>query len=73
MKHKGSRRRQRRLEQLARWLEELWSCDCAYHNVASFRCYGCGARPPRPPRRACAQVVGEAAIEDEDQATTPAA
>lgn len=29
------------------WLEEFWSCGCHYHNIASFRCYGCGAKPPR--------------------------
>jgi hypothetical protein len=39
-----------------RWLEEFWSCDCDYHNVASFRCYGCGARPPRA---VCARVAAK--------------
>jgi hypothetical protein len=72
MKRKGSRRRQRRLEQLARWLEEFWSCDCAYHNVASLRCYGCGARPPRS---VCARVAKKprAEVELEDVTTTPVA
>jgi hypothetical protein len=68
MKRKGSRRRQRRLEQLARWLEEFWSCDCEYHNVASFRCFGCGARPPRA---VCARVVDKPGAKAEDPATTP--
>jgi hypothetical protein len=40
-------RKQRRLERLARWLETLWSCQCMYRNVATYRCHGCGRRPPR--------------------------
>ena len=47
MRRNGSTRRQRSLEQLAAWLDTFWWCDCDYHNVASLRCYGCGARPSR--------------------------
>ncbi len=34
----------------ARCLEVLWSCPCEYNNVATYRCYGCGSRPPREVR-----------------------
>jgi hypothetical protein len=37
----------RRLAQLARWVETFWSCKCDYNNIATYRCYHCGARPPR--------------------------
>lgn len=47
MRRNGPRRHQRSLEQLAAWLDTFWWCDCDYHNVASLRCYGCGARPSR--------------------------
>ncbi|MDQ4090372.1 MAG: hypothetical protein M3163_08730 [Actinomycetota bacterium] len=40
-------RRERRLLQLARWFETFWWCECDYHNIAAYRCYHCGARPPR--------------------------
>jgi hypothetical protein len=48
------RRRWRRLA--ARWVELLWSCPCEYTNVATYRCYGCGARPPREVRTFLATV-----------------
>lgn len=37
----------RRLIQLARWFETFWWCKCNYSNIATFRCYHCGRRPPR--------------------------
>jgi len=37
----------RRLIQLARWFETFWWCKCSYSNIATLRCYHCGARPPR--------------------------
>ncbi|HEX3622811.1 MAG TPA: hypothetical protein VHT97_10885 [Acidimicrobiales bacterium] len=51
-------RRQRRLERLARWVETLWTCKCAYYNVGTYRCIGCGRRPPR---RLRAQVAAQPA------------
>lgn len=47
MRRNRSTRHQRSLEKLAAWLDTFWWCDCDYHNVASLRCYGCGARPSR--------------------------
>lgn len=52
--HRGRRR-------LVPWLESMWRCNCEYSNVATYRCYGCGHRPPRWLRRrleADVQVVG---------------
>jgi hypothetical protein len=60
MRHLGSRRRQRRLDRLAMWLEEFWSCACNYHNIASVRCYGCGAKPPR---HVCTRVAAKPIVE----------
>lgn len=40
-------RRQERLERIARWLETFWACQCTYRNIATYRCHGCGRRPPR--------------------------
>lgn len=37
----------RRVTQLARWFETFWWCKCDYNNIATYRCYHCGARPPR--------------------------
>lgn len=37
----------RRLAELARWFDTLWWCRCDYNNIATFRCYHCGSRPPR--------------------------
>ena len=48
------RRRWRRLA--ARWVELLWSCPCEYNNIATYRCYACGARPPREVRAFLATV-----------------
>lgn len=43
-----SRRLRRRWVYLAaRWIEILWWCPCDYNNIATYRCYYCGARPPR--------------------------
>lgn len=39
--------RRRWIEVRARWVEILWCCSCDYHNIATFRCYFCGAKPPR--------------------------
>lgn len=36
-----------RKRHLALWLESFWWCDCNYHNVATYRCYCCGSRPPK--------------------------
>jgi hypothetical protein len=33
--------------ELARWFETFWWCRCSYSNIAAFRCFYCGARPPR--------------------------
>jgi hypothetical protein len=41
----------------ARWLEMLWRCPCEYSNVATYRCYGCGSRPPRELRAQVAARV----------------
>lgn len=41
----------------ARWLEMLWRCPCQYSNVATYRCYGCGSRPPRELRQRVAARV----------------
>lgn len=35
-------------------------CDCHYHNVVAFRCYGCGARPPRQIRALLKALLIEA-------------
>ena len=43
----GAERRRRRTEQLAQWFETFWWCRCDYNNIATYRCYHCGARPPR--------------------------
>jgi hypothetical protein len=61
MARSGLPRKQRRLEALACWLETFWACRCAYYNVATYRCKGCGRRPPRALRAhvtAVAPVVG---------------
>lgn len=47
MRRRGAERRAHRLAQLARWLETFWWCKCDYNNIATYRCYHCGARPPR--------------------------
>ncbi len=55
----------RRLAQLARWFETFWWCKCDYHNIATYRCYHCGARPPRRLRaevRAIASGDAEAGL-----------
>jgi hypothetical protein len=41
-------------------LQAHWMCDCHYHNVVAFRCYGCGARPPRPVRALLKALLAEA-------------
>lgn len=41
----------------SRWIEMLWRCRCQYTNVATFRCYGCGSRPPRELRAAVSATV----------------
>jgi hypothetical protein len=52
--HSRLRRQWRRLA--ARWVELLWSCPCEYNNIATYRCYGCGARPPREVRAFLASI-----------------
>jgi hypothetical protein len=47
MKRRVAERRHRRLIELARWFETFWWCRCSYSNIAAFRCFYCGARPPR--------------------------
>ncbi len=47
MRRRAVERRNRRLAQLARWFETFWWCKCNYSNIATYRCYHCGARPPR--------------------------
>ncbi len=47
MRRMASERRRRQLALLARWFEIFWWCRCNYCNVATYRCYHCGARPPR--------------------------
>lgn len=42
-----SNRQRRRLLEIVRWLDVLWSCHCEYSNIATSRCLFCGARPPR--------------------------
>ena len=44
--------------ELARWFETFWWCRCSYSNIAAFRCYCCGSRPPR---RLRAQVAARPA------------
>lgn len=68
MRHKPSRRRQRRLAELARWLEEMWWCACQYHNVSALRCFGCGRRPPRS---VCARVAAKPPVEVEVDRPAP--
>jgi hypothetical protein len=41
----------------SRWIEMLWRCRCEYTNIASYRCYGCGSRPPRQLRQAVVASV----------------
>ncbi len=43
----------------ARWVELLWRCPCQYTNVATYRCFGCGARPPRALRASVAASARE--------------
>ena len=53
----------RRRHTCAHTVEELqahWMCDCHYHNVVAFRCYGCGARPPRRVRAMLRSLLSEA-------------
>lgn len=40
----------------ARWLALLWRCPCEYANVATYRCYSCGSRPPRTLREQMAAM-----------------
>ena len=42
-----SNRQRRRLIEVVRWLDVLWSCHCEYANIATARCRFCGSRPPR--------------------------
>ncbi|MDQ6948630.1 MAG: hypothetical protein M3256_20825, partial [Actinomycetota bacterium] len=39
--------KRRRWARLAALVDVFWLCRCAYHNVATYRCFGCGRRPPR--------------------------
>lgn len=57
MRRRVSERRERRLLQLARWFETFWWCKCDYHNIAAYRCYHCGARPPRSLRARVASMT----------------
>ncbi len=49
--------RQRWVAMASRWIEMLWRCPCQYTNVATYRCYGCGSRPPRALRAVVAASV----------------
>ena len=40
-------RQLRRVMDLVRWLDVLWSCHCEYNNISTARCLFCGSRPPR--------------------------
>lgn len=45
--------------------EGSWLCRCSYTNVATRRCYFCGARPPRIVRaelRSAAPYVEDAPV-----------
>jgi hypothetical protein len=53
----------RRWARYAAWIEVLWSCRCDYTNVASYRCYFCGSRPPRELRDALEPVAAARAPE----------
>jgi hypothetical protein len=57
MRRRANERRERRLLQLARWIETLWWCKCDYNNVAAYRCFHCGARPPRRLRAQMAAIT----------------
>ena len=57
MRHRGRRRyRLTFIELTVKWVEVLWSCRCQYHNVARYRCGGCGSRPPRELREIVAAI-----------------
>ena len=61
----AAERRTHRLTQLAQWFETFWWCRCDYNNIATYRCYHCGARPPRRLRaevRAMASGSSEAGL-----------
>ena len=53
--HNG--RKQRWAAIAARWIEMLWRCPCQYTNVATYRCCGCGSRPPRELRAVVAAAA----------------
>ena len=66
MRRRGAQRRNRRLAQLAAWFETFWWCKCSYSNIAAYRCYYCGSRPPRSLRaelNAMARPLGPAGDE----------
>lgn len=60
MRRRAIERRERRLLQLARWFETFWWCKCDYNNIAAYRCYHCGARPPRKLRAEVAALPAPA-------------
>lgn len=67
MRGKGSQRRRRQLAPLARWFEIFWWCRCNYTNIAAYRCYHCGARPPRRLRAEVASMP----LPEEEPVTSP--
>ncbi|MEA2685468.1 MAG: hypothetical protein QOE93_663 [Actinomycetota bacterium] len=52
--------------EVARWLGVFWACRCRYRNAASYRCYGCGSRPPVRVRTLVADTLRAA-----DQVASP--
>ena len=56
MRRMASERRRRQLARLARWFDIFWWCRCNYGNVATYRGYHCGARPPRHLRSEVAAI-----------------
>ena len=68
MRRRHSIRHYRRFAKLAAlWVEVFWSCRCDYHNVATYRCRGCGSRAPRALRN----LVVVAAFPDLDREPEP--
>ena len=52
-----SPRKQRWVAIASRWIEMVWGCRCQYTNIATLRCRGCGARPPKALRADVAASV----------------
>ena len=68
MRHRSTRRHYRRFSKLAvLWVEVFWSCRCEYHNVATYRCRGCGSRAPRALRELVAVAAFPELAEDPER------